>query len=257
MTASLRCGHGVTARAAVVRRGPVWEDRRDAAVRCGDALVKWPVLASVPEPQVRALLSVARRRRFARNEVVFHEGDPGDTVHLIDKGRVALRVTTPLGDTVTLRILGTGALFGELAVLAPAPRNATVVALERTETLALHRDHFDDLRREHPDVDRILLDALITEVRRLSTQLLEALYVPVPRRISLRLIDLAAQYAEHDGPVDIPLTQDDLAGLCGTSRTTVNKVLRGLEADGLVTVTRGHVVIPDPDRLRPRRGTPA
>jgi CRP-like cAMP-binding protein len=222
----------------------------------GDA-VKWPVLSSLPEPQLRALLSLARRRRFARNEVVFHEGDPGDTVHLIDKGRVALRVTTPRGDSVTLRLLGPGALFGELAVIAPAPRNATVVALERTETLALHRDHFDELRRQHPGVDRVLIDALIAEVRRLSAQLLEALYVSVPRRVALRLVDLAAQYGDGSSPVEIPLTQDDLAGLCGTSRTTVNKVLRTLEADGLVTVSRGRVRVDDPDRLRGPRGRSA
>ena len=220
--------------------------------------VQWPVLGSIPEAQVRALLSVARRRRFDRHEVVFHEGDPGDTVHLIARGRVALRVTTPLGDTVTLRILGPGSLFGELAVLDPAPRNATVVALERTETLALHRDHFDELRQQHPEVDRMLLDSLISEVRRLSTQLLEALYVPVPQRVELRLLDLVRQYGgDGDGAVDIPLTQDELAELSGTSRTTVNRVLSGLEADGLVTVSRGHVVVPEPDRLRRgRRASP-
>jgi CRP-like cAMP-binding protein len=201
-------------------------------------------------------MSVARRRRFDRHEVVFHEGDPGDAVHLIARGRFALRVTTPLGDRVTLRILGPGSLFGELAILDPAPRNATVIALERSETLSLHRDHFDELRRQHPEVDRVLLDSLVSEVRRLSTQLLEALYVPVPRRVELRLIDLVAQYGQDgEAPVDISLTQDDLAELCGTSRTTVNKVLRGLEADRLITVSRGHVLVPEPDRLRRRGAT--
>jgi CRP-like cAMP-binding protein len=216
---------------------------------------RWPLLASLPEPQVRELLALARRRRFDRHEVIFHEGDPGDTVHLVNHGRVALRVTTPVGDTVTLRILGPGAHFGELALLDPAPRNATIVALERTETLALHRDHFDELRREHPAVDRILLDSLVAEVRRLSVQLVEALYVPVPRRVELRLADLVRQYGtDGSGPVDIPLTQEDLAELCGASRTTVNKVLRGLEDDGLVTVSRGHIVIQEPDRLRRGHG---
>jgi CRP/FNR family transcriptional regulator, cyclic AMP receptor protein len=215
----------------------------------------WPLLASLPEPQVRELLSLARRRRFDRHEVVFHEGDPGDVVHLINRGRVGLRVTTPLGDTVTLRILGPGSVFGELALLDPAPHNATVVALERTETLVLHRDHFDELRRQHPEVDRILIDSLVAEVRRLSIQLLEALYVPVPRRVELRLIDLVEQYGrDGQGPVDIPLTQDDLAELCGASRTTVNKVLRALEVEGLVAVSRGHVRIADPERLQRRRG---
>ena len=218
--------------------------------------VRWPLLASLPEPQLRELLSLARRRRFDRHEVIFHEGDPGDAVHLINQGRVGLRVTTPLGDTVTLRILGPGAVFGELALLDPAPRNATVVALERTETLALHRDHFEELRRQHPEVDRILIDSLVAEVRRLSIHLLEALYVPVPRRVELRLVDLVQQYGDgHEEHVDIPLTQEDIAELCGASRTTVNKVLRDLEAEGLVTMSRGHIRIPDPQHLRRRRGS--
>jgi CRP/FNR family transcriptional regulator, cyclic AMP receptor protein len=216
---------------------------------------RWPLLASLGGSEVREILSASRRRRFERQEVVFHEGDPGDSVHLIDRGRVALRVTTPTGDTVTLRIMGPGAVFGELALLDPAPRNATVVALERTETLALHRDRFAELRQQHPEVDRILIDSLVAEVRRLSIHLLEALYVPVPRRVELRLVDLVHQYGkDRSGPVDIPLTQEDLAELCGASRTTVNKVLRGLEDDGLVTVSRGHIVIPEPERLHPRRG---
>ena len=217
--------------------------------------VRWPLLASLPEAEVRELLAAARRRRFDRHEVVFHEGDPGDSMHLIDSGRVALRVTTPLGDTVTLRLLGPGAVFGELALLDAAPRNATVVALERTATLALHRDHFDQLRREHPEIDRILIHSLVNEVRRLSIQLLEALYVPVPRRVELRLDDLVRLYGrDQPGPVDIPLTQEDLAELCGASRTTVNKVLRGLEDDGLVTVSRGHILITEPGRLQRRHG---
>ena len=156
---------------------------------------------------------------------------------------------------MTLRLLGPGAVFGELALLDAAPRNTTVVALERTATLALHRDHFDQLRREHPEIDRILIHSLVNEVRRLSIQLLEALYVPVPRRVELRLDDLVRLYGrDQPGPVDIPLTQEDLAELCGASRTTVNKVLRGLEDDGLVTVSRGHILITEPGRLQRRHG---
>ncbi|MFV0308828.1 MAG: cyclic nucleotide-binding domain-containing protein [Desertimonas sp.] len=54
------------------------------------------------------LAVTAARRRFRRGEVVFHEGDPGDTVHLVDKGHVAVRVTTPVGDVATVRVVGPG-----------------------------------------------------------------------------------------------------------------------------------------------------
>src|SRR5690349_12400054 len=68
--------------------------------------VDWPRLAGIPAEQVRELRQVARRRRFARNEVVFHRDDPADSLHLINNGRFAIRVMTPLGDVATMAIRG-------------------------------------------------------------------------------------------------------------------------------------------------------
>ena len=115
--------------------------------------MRWPLLEDVPEADIQRLLSVARRRRFGRNEVVFHRDDPADSLHLIEKGRVAIRIITPLGDTVTIAVRGPGESFGEMALVGAARRTATVAALEQTETLAVYKDDFEQLRREHPSVD--------------------------------------------------------------------------------------------------------
>lgn len=192
------------------------------------------------------MLALARRRKFSRGEVVFHEGDPGDTLHLLDRGHVAVRVTTSLGDTATLRIIGPGESFGELAVISPAPRSATIIALEPTETLALHRDQINRVRREHPVMDQALLEAVVGEVRRLSVALLDAMYSPVPTRLARHLVALARTYpADAKGRIVIPLTQDDLAGLCGTTRATVNQLIGKLSDRKLLEVARGRVTITD------------
>ena len=68
--------------------------------------MNWQLLAEVPEDALRALLTIARRRTFAKNEVVYHHGDPADSLHLISKGRFSVRIATPLGDTVTLSVRG-------------------------------------------------------------------------------------------------------------------------------------------------------
>ena len=141
--------------------------------------MEWGLLGSLAEAERREVLAAARRRRFIRGEVVFHEGDPGDTLHLIAKGHVAVRIATPLGDTALLRVLGAGQYFGELAVVAPAPRSATIVCLEVVETLALHSDVLEELRLKHPAVEGVLTHALVAEVRRVSGLLIEALYLPV------------------------------------------------------------------------------
>jgi CRP-like cAMP-binding protein len=208
--------------------------------------VKWALLEGLDDERARVVLSHARRRKFGRGEIVFHEGDPGDTIHLIDKGHVAVRVTTPLGDTATLHILKPGDYFGELAVIAPAPRAATIVALEPTETLALHADVVDRLRAESPDIDRVLIDALVREVRRLSLALLEAMYVPASTRLARQLLTIVDSYPRTaDGRTTIPLTQDDLAGLVGTTRPTVNQMLGKLADKGCLELARGKVIITD------------
>ena len=60
--------------------------------------MRWSLLDGLSEADGRQLVAQAHRRRFARNEVIFHEGDPGETMHLVARGHVAIRINTPLGD---------------------------------------------------------------------------------------------------------------------------------------------------------------
>jgi len=185
--------------------------------------------------------------------VLFHEGDPGDTLHLIDHGHVAMRITTPLGDVATLTVEGPGGYFGELALVSESgTRNSTVVALDSVETLGLHRDQFEELRSTQPRFERILVTALADEVRRLSARLAEALYVPVETRVYRRLLDLTTVFSTADRLTAIPLTQDDLASLAGTTRPSVNKVLRAAQEEGMIRISRGSIEVLDMVKLTKR-----
>jgi CRP/FNR family transcriptional regulator, cyclic AMP receptor protein len=215
--------------------------------------MEWELLRPLSEEQRREVLRISRRRRFRRGEVLFHEGDPGDTLHLIERGHVAMRVTTPLGDVATLIIEGPGGYFGELALVsAPGTRNSTVVALDAVETLSLHRDQFEELRSVHHRINDMLISALAAEVRRLSARLSEALYVPVETRLYRRLVDLAVLFSSGNGTATIPLTQDDLASLAGTTRPSANKVLRVAHEDGVLRISRGRVEVLDAAQLSRR-----
>jgi CRP/FNR family transcriptional regulator, cyclic AMP receptor protein len=209
-----------------------------------------PLLDTLSPAEQQAVLATARRRRFGRREVVFHEGDPADTIHLVRNGRFAVFSTTSLGDTAMLAVLGSGEFFGELGLVRQeAVRTATVVALEDAETRSIHRTDFARLQREHPAIGNVLIAALAVQVARLSRHLVEALYVPADRRLLNRLAELGAIYRDGVGPTTIPLTQEDLAELAGTSRATVNRVLRDQERLGVIELQRGRTVILDPARL--------
>jgi len=207
--------------------------------------MRWAILDAVPVEQARAVLAVAQRRKFSRGEAVFTEGEQGDNLYLLERGKIAIRVSTPAGQVATLRILIAGNVFGELALISPARRNATAVCLEDIDVLMVHRDQLAALRVKNPGVDQVLVQTLTAEVRRLSTQLLQAMYVPLPQRIAACLLDLADVYVTAQGPVTIPLTQDDIAGLCGATRPTANQQLRHLEGKGHIALSRGRIVVLD------------
>ncbi len=194
----------------------------------------------------RRLLDVAARRKYARGEVVFHEGDAGDSLYLVERGHVAIRVTTPLGDVATFVVLGPGEIFGEGALVAPdSRRTATAVAVEPLETRVVRRDEFDALCASHPSMQRFLVDALAAQVRRLSAHLLEALYVPADTRVLRRVHDLCSRYGTADESVVIPLTQDDIATMAGTTRPTANRVLKAAAEEGIVQLGRGRIEVLD------------
>jgi CRP-like cAMP-binding protein len=215
--------------------------------------VRWRLLSGVPDEDVRLLLSVARRRRFERGEVVFHRDDPGDSLHLIVSGRFAVRVMTPLGEMVWIAVRGPGENFGEMALVEEeARRSATVSALEDAETFSVLKAEFDRLRERYPSVNRVLIAFLAGEVRMLDERLLEALYLPTERRLLRRLHDLSRVYRAGDGSSVIPLTQEELAEFAGAARATVNRVLREEQARGTIELQRGKTRVLDPEALARR-----
>jgi CRP/FNR family transcriptional regulator, cyclic AMP receptor protein len=215
----------------------------------------WPVLASLPPQERRELVAGLRRRSYHRDEVIVHQGDPADTLHLIAAGHVSVRATLHGGEFVVLAILGPGEVFGEIALVgSPHVRGATVIAFEQCETLSLGRDEFHRLRTSYPGVDRFLIELLAARVERLNNYLLEALYVPAERRVLRRLLHLCELYPGDDQRIVIPVTQEMLASLAGTTRPTANQVLRRLVASDIVAISRSQIVVLDRQSLHQRAG---
>jgi CRP-like cAMP-binding protein len=211
----------------------------------------------LPESELRRLVAIAERRRFDRGEVVFHRGDPADTLHLTVQGRFAARVESRLGESVTVSIHGAGDAFGELALLdLEQHRSTTVAALEHGETYAVKREDFTRLRREYPAMHEVLARLLAARVRRVSELYAEALFLDAETRVLRRLLELGALYGSGATAAVIPLSQQEIAGLAATSRATVNRVLRAEAARGSVELHRGQTTIADPVALAKRAGVP-
>jgi CRP/FNR family transcriptional regulator, cyclic AMP receptor protein len=204
----------------------------------------------LPDDLLRELLPIGNRRRYGRREILFHEADPADALHVVLRGRLAVRVTTSLGSSVMLDVVGPGDLIGELAVLGETShRSATVVTLEPAETLVVRGVVFEELRQTHPRLNEFALAVLARRNRQLVARLAEVVSVGAEVRVLRRLVDVARLFETAEETTVVPLTQDDLAGLAATTRETVNRALRRQVAAGSLELGRGRVVVLAPDRL--------
>jgi CRP-like cAMP-binding protein len=209
----------------------------------------WRALGELAGLDLRVLRAICLHKRYHRGEVVFHEGDPGRALHLIDRGRVAVRLTTPLGDVATLDVLHAGDTFGEQALVdAAGERTATVTAIEHADTLALDRTGFDRPRAEHPGVDHFVMMVLSARLRSTSQQLLDALYLPADTRVVRRVARMHANFSTDTGD-KVPLTQADIASMAGVTRSTANRVLKAAQSKGVLRAGRATLEILDVERL--------
>jgi CRP-like cAMP-binding protein len=209
------------------------------------------------ETERRAFVQAARRRTFAAGDKVYWQGDHGDALHLVTKGSFVADVATPQGQQLIVNVFHRDDVFGELALFGNAHhRNATITALEPSETRSLTRDQFEQWRARVPRLDRLIVDALADRLREMTDQLMESVYLPIDDRVMRRLLTLHEAFRPHEPAGGwIPIRQEELASYCGIARPTVNRILRQLAADGLVELGRGRLRVTDEPELR-RRARP-
>jgi CRP/FNR family cyclic AMP-dependent transcriptional regulator len=217
-----------------------------------DALRGCPLFAPCPEGVLADVGRRLRHRHFRRNEVIFHQGDPGDALHVITAGAVKILLPSAEGDEAIIATLQPGDFFGELALLDGQPRSATATTVEPTETLSLPRDVFRELLDKHPELRDALFAALATLLRRLTKHVEELHFLDLAGRLAARLAQLARQ--GHPGAtqsieLDWPYTQSDLAAMIGGTRQSVNRLLSELIDDGIVRLEHERLVISDLDAL--------
>lgn len=227
------------------------------AVIDAQSLSRIPLLQDVSLEALAQLSQSVRRRSYHRGEVIFHQGDPGDTLHLVRSGRVKVVLPAETGDEAVLAILGPGDCFGELALLDGGPRSASVVAMEQVETLVLGRQDFLTFFRSNMEAAVRLIVNLARIIRRSNEEVADLAFLDLPGRLAKKLLDLAEAHGQPlDGgkgiEITVPLTQEELAGMIGATRPSVNKVLGLYEDQGAIQRRGRRIAILKPEVLRRR-----
>lgn len=222
------------------------------AASVGDVLVHASLFAALPPTERSAVISRLRHRRYAPGSVLFHQGDPADSLYLVESGHLKVVVTAPTGDEAVLALFGPGSCFGELALLDGRPRSASVIALERAEIWQLSQSDFRELIRSSPEVAEGIFFILTERIRHLSEQVEHAFFHNLRSRLAEKLLQLGTEVGSwHDEALYIclPLTQGDLASMIGASRQQVNRLISEWRSQGVLSWDQGCLTIYKPDQL--------
>jgi CRP/FNR family transcriptional regulator len=212
-----------------------------------------PLFAGLGESDVARLADVAVPRRWAAGEVVFREGDEGDTCYVVRTGAARVTRNHSDGRAITLAELRRGDIFGELAMWGAETRSATVEALEDTTAVALLAGDVRRLLAAHPEIAVELLGEVASRLRAANERITRQSFQTVAGRVASVLVGqvearIKEGVDEHD--VLISATQADIAQLAGSSRESASRFLATLERAGVVSTGRGKVVVHDPAALR-------
>ena len=212
------------------------------------------MLDRLPGAERELLEGMLHRRTYRRGEVVFHQGDSGDTLHIVRHGHAKIVVPSEVGDEAVLTVVQPGDMFGEITLLDGEARSATVVALEDLETATLSRLAFRDLMRRSPATVEVLLAAMAATIRRLTTEVADLMFLDLRGRLAKKLLELAethgATLPDGSTQIQVQLTQEELAGMIGATRPRVNRLLGFFEDGGLIGRQGRSIAILNPRALR-------
>jgi CRP-like cAMP-binding protein len=210
------------------------------------------VFAGLSEEDLSAIAEVSVSRRYEAGEVVFREGDGGDTCYIVRSGLARAVRQHSDGRSITLSHFAAGDIFGELAMFDEEPRSATVDVIEEVEVVAIPGRDMQRLMREHPEIAVKLIAALAQRLRATNERLARQSFQTVQSRVAAVLSQMvAAARADNasEGDVVVALTQADLAKLAGSSRESASRFLATLERSGVITQGRGRLTVHDPNAL--------
>ncbi len=199
------------------------------------------------EISTKGLALIARQSRenkFRKGDIVFSEGDSGETLHLIKKGKVKITKYNKDGKTKTLAILRENDSFGEMAILTKDVRSATVEAIEDVITVSISKEDFETLIKQEPSIPMQIIKTLSERLAKADRDIKNLALGDARARIASVMLDLA------DDIKSTKFTHQEIADLAGLTRETTTRTLKLMEDDGLLQAKNRKLVITDLERLK-------
>jgi CRP-like cAMP-binding protein len=199
------------------------------------------------ERNMAELDRVTTNTTVPRGRVFYRPEDVGEVLFLLKQGRVQLYRISPEGKKLVIATLGSGAIFGEMALLGQQMHNAFAEALDDCQIVVISRSGLERLIRNDPTVGLRILEITGRRLTDAEARLEDMAFKGIPARLASLLLRLAA---DHDTNEIGGLTHQDLAETIGTYRETATQVLNDMKSDGLIEIGRKRILILDAEKLQ-------
>jgi len=219
----------------------------------GGHLEQVPLFAELAPGMLAVLEAESRVRRYPEGQVLFSEGDPGETLLILEEGRVKVSRFMAGGQEIVLAVQEAPASFGELALVDGAPRSATVIAQTPVVVRLLPRAALMGMIHNEPTVAMALMQGLVGMIRDTNDRLSDLQALDVPGRVAKWLLnwaDRSGQQREDGIAIPFEISQSDLAAELGTTRVSINKALRMFEGFDVIATDKDEILIMKPERLK-------
>ncbi len=223
--------------------------RAEAAVSHLDLLRTHGVFGALAPQQIARLSAFARTQMAKSGTRIFAKGDPGDALFAVCAGTVKITVPLVDGREAMFNLLGPGEIFGEIALLDGQPRTADAVAMTDCELMVIERRDFLSFVYSEPKVALKLIELLCARLRAASEHFEEVVFLHLPVRLARILLRLAEQDGEVAVRRKLAVTQRELSHMLGTTRESINKLLRIWVQRKWIGLERGGLFVLAPDAL--------
>ena len=225
----------------------------DRASVVRDALDANDIFGGLAPELMEELIGHGVTRRWKGAETIFRHDDPGESMMVVLEGRVKISTMTLDGKEVVLNFIDEGEVLGEIALLDGKPRTADATAMEACELFELRRRDLLPFLERHPEVAIRLIEAVCGKLRHTTRMVEDLMFLNMGPRVARGLLRLAEEYGRRKGTsirLDLKISQRDLGGYVGLARENINRQLKNLKDQGLVSLEGGQITILDEEGLQ-------
>jgi CRP/FNR family transcriptional regulator, cyclic AMP receptor protein len=199
------------------------------------------LFAALNDNEVDVISRITHLRSFNKGQIIVQEGEQGDALYIILKGKVKVCLYDENGREYVLDVIEKDGFFGELSLIDELPRSANVIAIENCEFLMVQRQDFLRVLREHPSITIGILRTLSRRLRAADEKIKGLAFYSVEGRILKYLMDIGNQsgiQVKDYVIIEKGPTQVEIASSCGCSRETVSRMIKHLITKGVMSVRK-------------------